>query len=148
MQTLYLEELEVGQHFFSGTTSLSKEAIQDFARQYDPQPFHVDEALAENSFFKRLVASGWHTASTTMRLMVESIPITGGLIGAGVDQLRWHQPVYPGDSIRVESEILAIRRSQSRPNQGFVRFQHTTLNQDNQKVQSCTSTVVVPSRSP
>lgn len=148
MKKLFLEDLKVGQVFKSGTTSLTAEAIKTFARKFDPQPFHMDEAAAETSFFKGLVASGWHTSSTTMRLMVESIPISGGLIGAGVDELRWHLPVHPNDTLRVESEVLSIRASQSRPIQGFVRFKHTTFNQKDQIVQSSTSVVIVPTQKP
>lgn len=148
MTTLYLEDLSVGQNFHSRAIQLSREDIQTFARQFDPQPFHVDEQAAKDSFFGQLVASGWHTASTTMRLMVESIPIAGGLIGAGVDELRWHQPVLPGDTLNVLSEIITIRRSRSKPLQGFVRFRHTTFNQDGHAIQSCLSTTVVPTRQP
>ena len=148
MKKLYLEDLKVGQVFSSGTTTLTAEAIKTFARKFDPQPFHMDETLAETSFFKGLVASGWHTASTTMRLMVESIPVAGGLIGAGVDELRWNLPVHPGDTLRVESEILSKRDSNSRPIQGFVRFKHTTFNQNDQVVQSSTSVVIVPTQKP
>lgn len=144
MQKLYLENLEIGQTFCSSAKTLSLDEIQNFAKQFDPQPFHLDPTLAKESFFKQLVASGWHTASTTMRLMVESIPIAGGLIGAGVTDLRWHLPVLPQDSLRVKSEILSIKRSKSQPHQGFVQFQHTTLNQHDQIVQSCISTTVVP----
>jgi len=145
-QALYLEDLKVGQVFASGTVTLTAEDIKAFARQFDPQPFHTDETRATESFFGQLVASGWHTASTTMRLMVDSIPIAGGLVGAGVDELRWHKPVLPGDGLRVESEILSIRRSNSRPTQGFVRFRHTTFNQQSETVQSCASTTVVPAQ--
>jgi acyl dehydratase len=145
--TLHLEDLTVGQVFTSGAITLTADDIKAFAAQFDPQPFHTDENLAQDSFFGQLVASGWHTAGTTMRLMIESIPIAGGLIGAGVDELRWHRPVLPGDALQVESEILSIRRSKSRPDQGFVRFRHTTFNQRREVVQFCTSTTVVPARS-
>jgi len=145
-QSLYLEDLQVGQIFASSAITITTEAIKTFARQFDPQPFHLDAKLAAESFFKQLVASGWHTASITMRLMVESIPITGGLIGAGVDELRWHCPVLPGDSLSVKSEILSIRSSQKRGNQGLVRFKHTTFNQHEFAVLTFISTTVVPKR--
>ena len=143
-QLLYLEDLQIGQIFVSDSYTITTDEIQSFARQFDPQPFHLDTELATQSFFKRLVASGWHTASITMRLMVTSIPIAGGLIGAGVDALRWHCPVVPGDSLSVTSEIVSLRGSQKQNNQGLVRFKHTLFNQQELTVLSFISTTVVP----
>src|ERR1700742_1209430 len=100
---------------------VTADEIKQFAERYDPQPFHLDEAAGESSFFQGLAASGWLTAAIVMRLRVESIHIAGGMIGAGVEEIRWTQPVRPGDAIRTEAEILNVRHSQSRPLYGVVR---------------------------
>ena len=115
---LYFEDLQPGQMIHTGgnPASVDADTIKTFARQYDPQPFHIDEAAAANTFFRGLVASGWHTTAITMRLMVDGgVPLAGGIIGGGVDELRWPRPVRPGDQLRVESEVLEVRPSRSRP---------------------------------
>jgi acyl dehydratase len=144
---LYLEDLTPGRVFKSCEITLDSTAIKAFASQFDPQPFHLDEPAAAKSLFGGLVASGWHTTALTMRLLVEGgLPIAGGIIGAGTDELRWPRPVRPGDTLRVESEVLEVRPSRSRPDQGLVKIRSTTFNQNNEPVQLMTSNVVVPKR--
>lgn len=135
---LWLEDLAVGQTFESASRSLSVEAVKAFAAEFDPQPFHLDEAAAEASFFGGLAASGWHTASLTMRLLVESVPLGGGLIGAG-GELTWPRPTRPGDTLRVVSVIAAIRPSASRPGRAMLTVTSTTYNQRDEPVQIMTS---------
>jgi acyl dehydratase len=144
---LYLEDLAVGQTFRSGTVTIDHDRIKTFAAEFDPQPFHLDEQAASASPFGALVASGWHTAALTMRLLVEGeLRIAGGLLGAGVEDLRWSRPVRPGDTLRVESEILEVRPSGSRPDRGIVRVRSTTLNQEGQPVLVQVGNLVVPRR--
>ena len=146
MAGLYLDDLEVGQRFTSTSHRIDAEQIKAFAGQFDPQPFHLDEAAADRSFFKGLAASGWHTASITMRLLVEGgLPIEGGIIGAGVE-LAWPRPTRPDDVLTVTSEILDITPSRSRPDRGMVKVRSETVNQDGLAVQVMTSTVVVVRR--
>ncbi|MDH0092475.1 MaoC family dehydratase [Achromobacter mucicolens] len=148
MPFLYLEDLEPGQRF-SGTTRIRIEdgRIRSFASEFDPQPFHLDDADAAASIFRGLAASGWHTAAVTMRLLVDSeFKPAGGIVGAGIDELRWPRPVRPGDELRVESEVLAVRPSQSRPEQGLVKVRTSTFNQDGEVVQTSVSNLVVPRR--
>jgi acyl dehydratase len=143
--SLYLDDLQIGQQFQSRVYELSTEAVKAFAEQFDPQPFHLDENAAEQSFFNGLAASGWHTSAIAMRLMVESIPIAGGLIGAGLEELRWLKPVRPNDSLHLVCEILTIRKARSQPTKGIVRVGHTLFNQHNEPVEKFISTIVVPS---
>ena len=115
---LYLDDLVVGQKFNSREYLLDAEQIMTYAREFDPQPFHTDSEQAKNTFFKGLAASGWHTASITMKLVVESLPMSAGVIGAGVEELSWPLPTRPGDRLHLESEVLEIipsRRSRLRP---------------------------------
>jgi len=140
---LYLDDLSAGQRFTSGTHTMTVEAIKSFAAAFDPQPFHLDEAAAEASFFHGLAASGWHTASVTMRLLGESgMDLAGGLIGAG-GELTWPRPTRPGDVLHVESEVLAVTPSKSRPERGFVTLRTLTLNQKGEVVQDMTSKMIV-----
>ncbi len=143
---LYLDDLAVGQTFVSRDYRVSTDAIKAFAQEFDPQPYHLDEEAAKETFFQGLAASGWHTAAITMRLLTESLPIAGGLIGAGLEELRWLKPVRPNDTIRLETEIIAIRRSNSKPHQGIVKLRQMTYNQAQEPVIRSTSTIVVPSR--
>ena len=132
---LYYEDLYAGQKFNSRSNyKVTAEEIKQFAERYDPQPFHLDEAAGESSFFKGLAASGWLTAAIVMRLRVESIQIAGGMIGAGVEEMRWTKPVRPGDALRTEAEILEVRLSKSRPGFGVVRSRTTTFNQRDEVV--------------
>lgn len=134
-ESLYLEDVFVGQRFVTGSYRLTDEAIKEFARQYDPQPFHTDEVAARDTFFGGLAASGWHTAAIAMRLQVENGPkIAGGMIGAG-GELSWPQPARPGDELRVESEVLEVKPSRSKPERGFVTLKSETKNQKDEVVQ-------------
>jgi acyl dehydratase len=142
----YLEDFAVGQTFGSGRLTVERDGIRRFAAEFDPQPFHLDDAAARATRFNGLAASGWHTAALTMRLLVDSeFKPAGGVIGAGVE-LQWPRPVRPGDVLRVESEVLEVRPSQSRPDQGLLKLRTTTYNQNNEAVQIMVSTVVVPRR--
>jgi acyl dehydratase len=145
---LYLEDFQVGQRFQSGTRSVGEEQIRTFAQQFDPQPFHLDAAAAKASFFGGLVASGWHTAAITMRLLVESgLPIAGGIIGAG-GEITWPSPVRPGAVLHVESEILEVRPSRSRPDRGIVTVRSETRDHVGEVVQVLVAKLVVPRRMP
>ena len=116
---LYYEDLAVGQTFGTGSVTVEPEMIRAFAAEFDPQPFHLDEDAARGSLFGGLVASGWHTAALTMKLLVGGeLKVVGGLIGMGVEELRWPRPVHPGDVLRVESEVLGLRPSKSQPDRG------------------------------
>jgi len=143
----YLEDFEVGQKFSSDRLQVEKGRIKSFAAEFDPQPFHLDDDAARNTMFGGLAASGWHTAAITMKLLVESdLKPAGGIVGAGFDELRWPLPVRPGDELRVESEILNVRASQSRPQQGLIKVRTTTLNQNDEPVQVAVGNLVVPRR--
>ena len=144
----YLEDFEVGQRFGGAArVRIDVDRIKAFAAEFDPQPFHLDEQAASESFFGGLAASGWHTAAATMRLLVESdLRPAGGVVGAGFDEFRWPRPVRPGDELRVESEILEVRPSKSRPEQGLVKVRTTTLNQRDEVVQMTVGNLVVPRR--
>lgn len=147
MARLYLEDFAPGQIYRSGTVTVDATAIKRYAAEYDPQPFHLDDEAARTSFFRGLAASGWHTASLTMRLLVDSeLTPAGGIVGAGLDEFRWPHPVRPGDRLRVESEVLEVRASKSRPEQGLVKIRVTTLNQDNEPVLVMVPNMVVPRR--
>ncbi len=140
--TLYLDDLGVGQRFTSGTYHMDADRMKSFAAEFDPQPFHLDEAAAERSIFRGLAASGWHTAAATMRLMVESLPFAGGMAGLG-GEIAWARPTRPGDTLRVESEIVEIVPSRSKPNQGIVIVRSSTLNQNGEQVQAFTAKIIV-----
>jgi acyl dehydratase len=143
----YLEDFRVGQTFSSGTLRVDAERIKRFAAEFDPQPFHLDEHTARETMFRGLAASGWHTAALTMRLLVESgINPAGGVIGAGVEELRWPRPVRPGDELHIESEVIEVRPSQSRPEQGWIKLRTTTLNQNGEPVQIFVANLLVPRR--
>jgi acyl dehydratase len=143
----FFEDYAVGQTFGSGTVAVTAERIKSFAREFDPQPFHTDEETARRTFFGGLVASGWHTAAMTMRLFVESdITPAGGAIGAGGSDLSWPRPVRPGDVLRIESEVLELRPSKSRPDIGIMKVKLTTFNQANEVVQIAYPHMVVPRR--
>lgn len=143
MKELYLEDFAVGQRFLSETHRIDAGQIKAFAQQFDPQPFHLDEVAAQASFFRGLAASGWHTASITMSLLVKSgMPIAGGLIGAG-GELQWPKPVRPGDVLQVESEVLEVKPSRSRPERGMITVRSVTRNQNGEDVQILTSRMLV-----
>jgi acyl dehydratase len=141
----YFEDLRVGDTFTSAERVVTQDEILAFAREFDPQPFHTDPDAARSSCFGRLVASGWHTAALTMRLMVESdMDLAGGIIGAGMESLRWPAPLAAGDSISVRISILNARPSQSRPTIGIVTFKVETLRNDGSAVQEMTGSLIVP----
>src|ERR1700674_3457203 len=143
----YLEDFAVGQIFGSGRLRIDAEGIKAFAAEFDPQLFHLDEEAARNTIFRGLAASGWHTAALTMRLLVESeLKPAGGIVGAGFDEFRWPRPVRPGDELHLESEVLEVRPSKSRPEQGLVKVRTTTLNQNDEPVQISVGNLVVPRR--
>ena len=143
----YLEDFSPGQIFGSGRLRVERERIKSFAAEFDPQPFHLDEEAARNSLFGGLAASGWHTAALTMRLLVESdLKPAGGILGAGFDEFRWPRPVRPGDELHVESEVLEVRASKSRPGQGVIKVKTTTLNQNGEAVQISIGNLIVPRR--
>jgi acyl dehydratase len=143
---LYLDDLYVGQRFTSVSFHMTEAKIKSFAAEFDPQPFHLDEAAAKASVFGGLAASGWHTAAVAMRLLVDGgLPFGNGIIGLGGD-LAWPKPTRPGDTLHVESEILEIVLSRSKPNQGIVKVRSTTLNQDGEAVHSFTSKCLVLKR--
>ena len=145
---LYLDDLRVGQVFRGdGSVVVDAAAIKAYAREFDPQPFHLDDAAARGTMFDGLAASGWHTASLTMQLLVRhGIPLAGGIIGGGLDELRWPKPVRPGDRLHIESEVLEVRPSKSRPDRGVAKVRTTTLNQNNEAVQVFTANLFVPRR--
>ena len=148
MNDHYLEDFEVGQRYAgAGRIRIDAERIKSFAAEFDPQPFHLDEQAATRTFFGGLAASGWHTAAATMRLLVDSdLKPAGGVIGAGFEDFRWSRPVRPGDELRVESEILEVRPSKSRPEQGLLKVRTTTLNQRGEAVQTTVGSLVVARR--
>jgi len=147
MSRRYLEDFMVGQTFGSGRLRVDKEQIKAFAAEFDPQPFHLDEDAALDTIFGGLAASGWHTAALTMRLLVESeIAPAGGVVGAGFDEFRWPRPVRPGDELHIESEVLEVRPSRSRSNQGLIKVRTTTLNQNDEAVQVQIANLIVPRR--
>jgi acyl dehydratase len=141
-EQLYLEDLHVGQSWVSEPHTIDVEQIKRFAADYDPQPFHLDEAAANNSLFKGLAASGWHTAALTMRMLVESVPLAEGLVGAEL-QLAWPKPTRPGMTLRVFSEIAEIRPSRSKPDMAIVTMRNETRDQDGELLQLFTVKMIV-----
>lgn len=143
---LHMDDLYVGQRFTSASHMIDEAQIKAFASQFDPQPFHTDAAEAEGTFFKGLAASGWHTAAITMRLNVESgLPLAGGIIGAG-GEIGWPNPTRPGDTLHVESEVLEIIPSRSKPDRGIAVIQSSTINQRGEVVQTLKAKLVVSRR--
>ena len=143
MTGLYLEDFHVGQRFTSGTHVLDSAQIKAFAARFDPQPFHLSETDADKSFFQGLAASGWHTASITMSLLVKSgMPIAGGLIGAG-GEITWPRPTRSGDVLQATSEILEVTPSRSKPERGMITVRTETKNQKGEVVQILTSKMLV-----
>ena len=144
MSIRYLEDLAAGQTYASGKIEVDEQRMKAFAAEFDPQPFHLDEAAARVSIFGGLAASGWYTAALTMRLLVGSeFRPAGGLIGAGVDELRWPRPVRAGDELHLEIEVLEVRPSRSRPEHGLIKLRTTTKNQNDEAVQVFVGNLVV-----
>jgi acyl dehydratase len=139
----YLEDLAPGQVFTSDVRAVVDVAsIKRFSGEFDRQPFHLDEAAAKPTFFQELVASGWHTTAMTMQLIVETLPLSHGIIGSGVDELRWPRPVRPGDTLHLHCEILAVTPSKLHPSRGTVRVRMTTFNQKDQPVQTMVANLI------
>jgi acyl dehydratase len=145
----FLEDFAVGQIFATGKLQVDTDQIKSFAKQFDPQPYHLDEEAAQKSPFRGLAASGWHTAALTMRLMVDGdFKPAGGILGVGFDALSWPKPVRPGDELYAKSEILEVRPSKSHPDRGTIRVRTTTYNQNDEAVQEFTGNLLVPRRNP
>jgi acyl dehydratase len=144
----YLEDLAPGQVFTSPARAVvGADAIKRFAGEFDPQPWHLNETIARSTFFKELVASGWHTTALTMQLIIQTLPLSEGIIGSGVDELRWPRPVRPGDTLRLHCEIIEVQESKLRPSRGTVRVRTTTLNQHDQPVQTMVANLLAFRRS-
>ena len=145
-EQLYLDDLRVGQRFTSGNYVMEAARIKEFAAEFDPQPFHLEEAAAEASVFKGLAASGWHTAAAAMRLLVTGgLPFASGIVGLG-GEIAWPKPTRPGDTLHVESEIIEITPSRSKPHQGIVTVRGTMFNQNQEAVYVLTAKLLVPRR--
>ncbi|RKG89763.1 MaoC family dehydratase [Corallococcus terminator] len=145
-QELFLDDLQVGQRFVSGTHALDAEQIRAFARQFDPQGFHLDDEAAKDTLFEGLAASGWHTAAITMKLNVQGgLPFRGGIVGAG-GEIRWPRPTRPGDVLHVESEVVEITPSRTNPARGIATVRSETRNQKGEVVQVLTAKLVLPRR--
>lgn len=142
---LYYEDIEVGVVRRFGSKQVTREEVIDFAAKYDPQPFHLDDEAAANTHFRRLSASGWHTGSMAMRMMVDNMKEheQAGLGSPGIEDLRWLTPVYPGDTLRCETEVLEKRRSASRPEMGLFKSRLTVFNQHDAPVMTMVSTGLI-----
>ncbi len=147
-EPLFYDDLHVGQTFRSAPVAMDRDRIVDFAREFDPQPQHLDEETARSSMFGTLVASGWHTAALSMRMQLDALMgrFPGGAMGAQVDTLAWRRPVHPGDTLHAVVEVLAMRLSKSRPASGLLTLRTTTVNQHGQPVQEMTAAVFAPRR--
>ena len=147
---IFYEDLEIGLTRSFGGYEVTREEVVEFASRYDPQPFHLDDDIAAQTHFGRLSASGWHTCAMTMRMMVDNMmnEKSAGLGSPGVDQLRWKKPVYPGDTLRCETEILEKRRSASRPEMGIFKSRIRTLNQHDEMVLEMISNALIRTRDP
>lgn len=142
----YLEDLQVGDIFRSDEYAVDETQIIEFARHFDPQPFHTDPVAAEQTFFGGLAASGWHTAAITMRLLVTSgLPLADGVIGVGGD-VSWPRPTRPGDTLKVASTVVEIKPSRSKPDRAFVTFRVDTTNQDDDLLQRFMGKLLVMNR--
>jgi acyl dehydratase len=144
MKPRYFDDFKAGDRFQSEPFEVTEQQIIDFAKEFDPQSFHVDPASAERSMFKGIIASGWHTAGITMRLFVQTLKFAESAIGLGVDELRWPNPVRPGDSLQVETAIIDSRESKSRPSHGIIRLRNVTTNQRGEIVQTMFANALVP----
>ncbi len=148
-KALYYEDFTVGQEITSSEPyEMSKEAIIAFATEFDPQPMHIDEEVAKNSLFGRLVASGWHTSSATMRLKTQTLlaDLAGGLVGMGVESVRWPRPTLPGDKLRLLITILDMRESKSKPDKGIIKYKVETFNQHDELVMEMVTAVIATRR--
>jgi acyl dehydratase len=148
MKEHYFDDLKAGDRFKSDQFEVTEKQLIEFAYKFDPQMFHLDRKSAERTIFKGLIASGWHTAAITMRLFVRTLNFAEGAIGLGVDELRWPNAVRPGDSLQVETEIVDLRPSRSKPNYGIIRLRNVTTNQGGEIVQTMTASAMIPRRVP
>ena len=147
MGVQYLEDFSAGMTFRSASAAIAADEIKRFAAEFDPQPFHLDDAAARETMFGGLAASGWHTAAITMKLMVVSeFQPAAGIIGVGFDELRWPRPVRPGDELHVEGDVLETRASKSNPRQGLIKVRMSTINQRGEAVQISIGNLIVPRR--
>ncbi|WP_338445868.1 MaoC family dehydratase [Pelagerythrobacter marensis] len=146
----YFEDIEVGTRRSFGRYEVTREEVTDFAAKYDPQPFHLDDDAAAATHFGRLSASGWHTCAMTMRMLVENMRDVkqAGLGSPGVDELKWKRPVYPGDTLRCETEVIAKRRSRKRPDMGLFKSRIQVFNQDDVVVLEMISNGLIQVRDP
>lgn len=147
MKERYFDDLKTGDRFKSEPLSMTEMELIEFAHKFDPQMFHLSRKDAERTIFKGLIASGWHTAAMTMRLFVRTLNFAEGAIGLGVDELRWPNAVRPGDVLTVDTEILELRASRSRPGHGILRLRNVTTNQRGEVVQTMLASAMVPRRS-
>jgi len=141
-----VEDFPIDTRLQSVPIKVTEESIIEFARQFDPQPFHVDPATAQRTLFGGLAASGWHTAAISMRLFIQTMNVPGGIIGMGVDELQWPNPVRPDDQLRLDMEIIDARLSKSRPGFGIIRIHNITRNQRDEIVQSFKTSAMLPTR--
>ena len=147
---IHYEDLQVGQSQKYGQYEVTREEVTEFAAKYDPQPFHLDDDAAAQTHFGRLSASGWHTCAMTMRMLVENMKneTQAGLGSPGIDNLQWKKPVYPGDTLRVETEVIEKRRSKSRPDMGLFKSRCQVFNQDDVVVLDMVSNGLIRVRDP
>ena len=145
---IYLDDMEVGQETFFGSCEVTRQEVIEFARRYDPQPFHLSDEAAAKTHFGRLAASGWHTCAMVMGVIARHVVKTeqAGLGSPGIDELRWLKPVYPGDTLHVSSKIVEVRPSRSKPDIGSFRSATTVTNQDGVPVLTFTSIVLMRRR--
>src|SRR3984893_8218326 len=143
MKEHYFDDMKVGGRFKSEPLNVTEKQVIEFAHKFDPQMFHLNRKAAERTLFKGLVASGWHTAAITMRLFVQTLNFAEGAIGLGVDELRWPQAVQPDDVLQVETEIVDVRESRSKPSHGIVRLRNVTTNQRGEIVQTMAASALV-----
>lgn len=146
----YFEDITIGTKSSFGRYEVTREEVIEFATRYDPQAFHLDDDAAAATHFGRLSASGWHTCAMTMSMLVENLKNNkqAGLGSPGVDELRWLKPVYPGDTLRVESEVIEKRRSASRPEMGIFRGKTSVFNQNDEKVMTLISIGLIQVKHP
>lgn len=146
----YFEDIEVGSKTQFGRYEVTRDAVIEFAKKFDPQPFHLSDEAAAKTYFGRIAASGWHTAAMSMAMIVEHMEAAkqAGLGGLGIDDLRWWKPVYPGDTLRCEIEILEKAESRSKPDRGTYRSRLSVFNQDDEKVMSYENTALIRRRPP
>ncbi len=144
----YFEDIAVGSKARFGDYAVTRAEVVAFAEKYDPQPFHLSDEAAAQTHFGRLSASGWHTCAMTMAMLVAHLKANeqAGLGSPGIDELRWLKPVYPGDRLRCETEVLEKRRSASRPEMGIFKSRMSVFNQDDVMVMTFVSNGLVETR--